>query len=252
MSALKLLESHKYIEAIEECQRCLSIKADDIGAIAIMASALRAIERYDEAIPLFERVGQYERSDKIATGRPGRQSNISCLHWIIGNRQEAIQMMRDLVEGILNGFIKFGDAAGGVGPGLLLYYMAVTDNQPQDVEFALDYMKNRAKRAFIQSWPGPVARYYLQAITFSDLLEAASGQRELPKAMEVARVRLLGRRRLSIALFHDGVRSRTQGDEEQCLARMRECYGLENPLIEEEWYLARYEVQTADNQVRAR
>jgi hypothetical protein len=26
---------------------------------------------------------------------------------------------------------------------------------------------------------------------------------------------------------------------------MRECYALENPLIEQEWYLARYEVEQA-------
>jgi hypothetical protein len=252
MSALKLLEAHKYTEAIEECQRRLSVKADDIGAIATLASALRAIERYEEAIPLFERVGLQERADRIASGRPGRQMDISCLYWVLGNRQEAIDTMRDLVVGILKGSIKFGDAAGGVEQGLLLYYMAVTDNQPEVVSFALDYMKNRAKRPFIQSWPGPVARYYLGTITFTHLVEAASGQPGLFEAMEVAKVRVLSRRRLSVALFHDGVRSRAQGDEEHCLARMRECYGLENPLIEQEWYLARYEVQKSDNQVRAR
>lgn len=59
-------------------------------------------------------------------------------------------------------------------------------------------------------------------------------------------------RRLCVALFHDGVRSRAVGDEGHCLARMRECYGLEDPLIEQEWYLARYEVQKADNQVQTR
>lgn len=92
--------------------------------------------------------------------------------------------MHDLVDGILKGTIEFGDAAGGVGQGLLLYYMAVTDNRPQEMAFALDYMRNRAKRIFIKSWPGPVANYYLGAITFTDLVEAASGQHDLPEAMQ--------------------------------------------------------------------
>jgi hypothetical protein len=58
----------------------------------------------------------------------------------------------------------------------------------------------------------------------------------------------LGRgRRLCVALFHDGIQFRTQDDDGNSFARMRECYALENPLIEQERYLARYEVQKADN-----
>jgi len=109
-------------------------------------------------------------------------------------------------------------------------------------------MKNRVQRLYptLKGWPSPVARYYLGMISFPDLLESATGQRELPGAIEVARSKLLSRRELCQALFHDGVRSRAQGDEGLCLTRMRECYALEDPLIEEEWYLARYEVQKAE------
>ena len=58
----------------------------------------------------------------------------------------------------------------------------------------------------------------------------------------IARDDLLSRRQLCVALFHDGVRSRANGAEHHCQARMRQCYELENPLIEAEWYLARFEV----------
>src|SRR5262249_28494371 len=40
-------------------------------------------------------------------------------------------------------------------------------------------------------------------------------------------------------------KSRARGDETHCLARMRE---LENPVVEQEWYLARYEVDRAGSQ----
>lgn len=175
--------------------------------------------------------------------RPGRQMDISCMHWVLGKRREAIEIMRDLVKGVLDGSVRYGDAAGGVGQGLLLYYMGVTEHLPEEISFALDYMRNRASRMAIRSWPGPVARYYLGQIAFEGLVTAATGQPELPRAGEVASAQLFGRRRLCGALFHDGVRSRAHGDEEHCLIRMRECYGLENPLIEQEWYLARYEAQ---------
>jgi hypothetical protein len=72
---------------------------------------------------------------------------------------------------------------------------------------------------------------------------AATGQQELAQATAAAYVNLLSRRRLCGALFHDGVKSRVHGAEDQCLTRMRQCFALENPLLEHEWYLARYEVE---------
>lgn len=136
--------------------------------------------------------------------------------------------------------------------GLLLYYMAIATHQPDQAACAFDYMRNRInqlKRFLpglpIDYWPVPVARYYLGELAFDELLVFATGQRELPTAIAAARIKLLSRRQLCVALFHDGVRSRASGAESQCLARMRECYALEDPLIEPEWYLARYEVEQA-------
>ena len=251
MDALDLLESHKYAEAITECRRRLAMNPNDIGAADTMASALTAVGQYREALPLYEFVGLDEREDKLTPGHPGRQIDISCLHWFLGDRQIAIRLMHELVDGILDGSINYGDAAGGVTQGLLLYYMAVTENLPEEMSFALKYMKNRSKRTAGSNWPGPVARYYLGDVTFDDVLASATGQRELPAAFEVARTKLLSRRQLCGALFHDGVRRRAKGAKELCLARMRECYGLENPLIEPEWYLARYEIEQADKVAKA-
>ncbi len=245
MSALDLLRSHKYAEAAAECRQRLSVNPDDFGAAGTMASALRALEKYEEALPVFERVGEHEKASKIAPGRPGRQMDISCLYWFLGNRQKAIELMRGLVDGILDGSVKYGDAAGGLEQGLLLYYMGITERRPEHVACALDYMGNRLRPLFRDIWPAPVARYYLGEMSFDDLLLSAAGQRDVPQAIEAARVKLMSRRKLCKALFHDGVRNRAHGAEEQCLGRMRECYALEDPLIEPEWYLAHHEVEQA-------
>jgi hypothetical protein len=251
MDALDLLESHKYAEAIAECRRRLAINPNDIGAADGLALALKAVEDYREALSLYESVGLHEQENKLTPGHPGRRMEISCMHWFLADRQKAIDLMYGLVEGILDGSINYGDAAGGVTQGLLLYYMAITQNLPEETSFALKYLKKRARRSAIRSWPGPVARYYLGEVTFEDVLASATGQRDLPAAFEVARTKLLSRRRLCGALFHDGVRRRAQGAEELCLARMRECYRLENPLIEPEWYLARYEVEQMEKVTKA-
>ncbi len=49
-----------------------------------------------------------------------------------------------------------------------------------------------------------------------------------------------------MALFHDGIKHRVEGAEPLCLERMQQCFALENPLIKQEWHLARYEVEQAD------
>ena len=130
---------------------------------------------------------------------------------------------------------------------MLLYYMAVTMQDPEAASFALDYMRNRSRRSAIQLWPGPVARYYLGEVDFPTVLNAATGAADIENATSIARSKLLSRRRLCGALFHDGVCARAHGEEQHCLARMRNCYLLEDPLIEVEWYLARHEVEQAEN-----
>jgi hypothetical protein len=42
---------------------------------------------------------------------------------VLGKPSKAIALMRDLVDGILDGSIQLGDAAGGMTQGLLLFYM---------------------------------------------------------------------------------------------------------------------------------
>ena len=225
---------------------------DDIAAMATMAAALRASGQFKEALTLYERVGAHEQRDEVAPGRLGRRIDIACLHWLLDDHPKAVGLMHGLVAGIFDGSIKYGDAAGGMSQGLLLYYMAITDGIPEEATFALTYLKNRVRRTFGQVWPCPVAQYHLGEITFEVVMEAVNRQVAAATPLLPEKIELGRRRRLTVALFHDGVRSRAQGDEARCLVRMRECYGLENPLIEQEWYLARYEVQNADSQVRAR
>jgi tetratricopeptide (TPR) repeat protein len=252
LTAPELLASRRFAEAVAACKQVLSVNPNDFATMGRMALALRALERYEEALPLLERIGAHEKECEITPGHPGRQMDISCLCWFLGNRRKAIALMRGLVDGMLDGSIGYGDAAGGMQQGLLLYYMAVTERQPDQAACALDYMRNRLNRLkrlvpghLIESWPAPVARYYLGEIAFDELLVFATGERELPEATAAAEARMLSRRQLCVALFHDGTRNRAQGAEDRCLARMRQCFALKDPLIEPEWYLARHEVAQA-------
>ena len=252
MTVHDLMKSGHYAEAAVACEQALAKDPADFKIMSIMALALQALGRYREALPLYERLDVHWKGIKIAPGLPGCEEDISCLHWLVGDRPKAIALMRGLVDGMLDGSIGYGDAAGGMQQGLLLYYMAVTERQPDQAACALDYMRNRLGRLkrlvpghSIESWPAPVARYYLGEIAFDELLVFATGQRELLDATAAAEAGMLSRRQLCVALFHDGIRNRAEGAEDRCLARMRQCFALKNPLIEPEWYLARHEVEQA-------
>lgn len=244
-NAYSLLWSHQYDDAFEAARRRLLVVPDDLEATGTAASALIALGRYQQVPPYLEKLDAVERADRAAPGRPGQRMTIACLHWMQGNRELAISGMRELVDGILNRSINYGDGAGGVSQGLLLYYMATTAHDEGNVWHALRYMKNRAKRRAIQLWPGPVALHYLGEVDFDVVLQAATGEPNLDRALDEARTNLRKRRDLCVALFHDGTRHRAEGNEAACMERMRLCHSLENPIIENEWYLARYEVKQA-------
>jgi tetratricopeptide (TPR) repeat protein len=91
MNAMNLLRSHKYAEAIAACRQTLSVKPNDIAATSIMARALLALEKYKEALPLYERVGADEKQDPMPRGHPGRQIEISCLYWFLGNHPRQLR-----------------------------------------------------------------------------------------------------------------------------------------------------------------
>jgi hypothetical protein len=250
MNTHQLLRAHKYDAAILECLRILEVKPDDPAAIGGMARALRAKAEYAESLAYFERLaiqrGRDEVANQMAPGSFPYNIDIACLHWILGDAAKAVQMMHGMASGILDGTVNYGDAAGGMTQGLLLYYMAISTNQSEEAAFALDYMRNRAKRSASRIWPGPIAKYYLGDITFERLLEVAYSRVNLAVKLEDWKIDLGKRRRTTVALFHDGVRSRARGDHLHCFARMRECCEIENPLLEQEWYLARHETVRAE------
>src|SRR5215470_3471475 len=149
-----LLRAHRYEDAAAEARRLQATYPHDIGPTQCLAEALFAAGDYAEALPVYERVDVHERSDLVDTGRPGRRIDMSCCHWMMGDRAKAIELMREMVDGILDRSIEFGDAAGGVQQGLLLHYMGVTANDKSAVSKARSYLRSRAKRSAIELFPG--------------------------------------------------------------------------------------------------
>jgi tetratricopeptide (TPR) repeat protein len=243
MDAHELRMNQRYAESITEYRKLLERNPDDWAAIAGLGKALMAVGAYAEAVPLLDRLDEDERAS--LPGHPGSRRDISCSYWCLDQWPAAMKLMRGLVEGILDRSIEFGDLAGGVQQGLLLHYMGVTAKDRNAVEFALSYLRKLAKKTKINWWPGHVARYILEEISFDDMLRVATDETSRTQPLDPALKGLMTRRHTCVAVFHDGIRHRAKGQEKLCIDRMRECAEIDARFIEPECYLARYEVERA-------
>jgi tetratricopeptide (TPR) repeat protein len=252
------MQSNKYDEVVVQSRQRILANPEDGDAIYSLASALRAQGEYHEAVQWLERLDilrkRFEALYPPVRGGPGSGLTIACLQWMMGNRSEGVSRMHGMVAGILDGSIQYGDAAGGMEQGLLLHYMGVTEKQPDEISYALNYLRNRVKRLrsrlqnpLTVTWPCSVAEYLLGDVGFDAVKERINreGPRlNVPDAAE--RYEQLRRFRLATAVFHDGVKSRAAGDEDRCLARMRECCELVDPPLSNRDYLARDEVRRSE------
>jgi tetratricopeptide (TPR) repeat protein len=243
MDAFEFFKNQRYAEAISAYRQLLECNPDDWAAVGGLSASLMIAGAYGEALPLLERLDEHERAK--LRGHPGSKRNIACSYWCLDQWPAAIKLMRGLAEGILDRSIEFGDLAGGVQQGLLLHYMGVTAKDRKAVEFALSYLRKLAKKRSIRMWPGPLARYILGEIGFDDMWRAATEETGCTEPYDAASKGLLMRRETCVALFHDGIRHRAEGQEKLCMDRMRECTAIDARFIEPECHLARYEVERA-------
>jgi hypothetical protein len=241
MDAYDLFTSYRFSEAVTAYERQLE---QNIGLEWAnkdgLAVALMAAGSYRDAIPYLEAVGAYERS--CNPGGAGRDIELSVCHWMIGDQEQGLKIIKDLVIAVRDRVVWYADAAGGVSQGVILWYMAEALNAKHDIDLARTFLIARANNKLrITSWPGPAALILLKKWTFEQALEDATGTADLSGATAIAEGDLMKRRKLTNALFAAALERRMAGDEAQCKAYLTACASLTNPLIEYEWHLAMHE-----------
>jgi len=240
-AARDLLKARRFDEAVSAYKKQLQERPQEKwGNLAGLAESLMGACQYAEAIPLFEEVSAYQR-DRLAAS-PGRIEQIAVCHWMVGDRQRALDTIRDLVLAVRDGRITFTDFAGGVSQGLVLCYMGITLRFDADVDLAMNYLKTLASRPRIKNWPGPAALFLLGGLTFGEAMKnAADTAQSKPEADQEG----WKRRYLTALLFAAGTERRMAGDEHGARMFFSECAGLTNPLVEYEWYLAKSETSAS-------
>lgn len=240
----QLIAAHQYEEAVAAYDAQLATGDEWYAANRVIA--LLCLRRLSEALE-----GISNENDVARQSRSSRLETMGTVLWLMGHRSVAKELYRSAVDGIRHGTIAYADIAGGVGQGLLLWYAGVTTKDRNATAHAVDYLTHLAKKSRIKHWPGPLAQFVIErraqsllphAQSFKELLRESFQTDNLPEITEQAKSDIGKRRELVQALFVLGTKRREKGDEDGCRRAFQQCAQLENPHVEEEWYLAAAEV----------
>lgn len=234
---------HQYEAALELYDRRSLDQATDWVGKSI---ALLCVGRLHEALEGFHRAKELRERDYAKMGSAegsGADANfIGTVQWLLGKRKEAVETFRWSVDGILDGSIAYGDAAGGVTQGLLLWYASSSVEDSPSLRASIKYLKNRTKRKAIEDWPGPLALHLVGQRLDQEILKREFSTDDLETIDRHVASDVLARRHYTNALFYMAAKRGHDGDERKAKLLLLRCARLENTFFELEWYLARNEL----------
>jgi len=237
MKPWEMILAHRYEEAASMYQEKLRSQTEDSGLLSAHATAMLGLGRLEEALDGFIRANALASAQLKGETQPYLKT-IGAILWLLRKHDESIQTFKMAVDGIADGSIKFADNAGGVSQGLLLWCAGVSTADEEVKNHSLRYLRNVAKKSRIKYWPGVLGLFLLGKKTNEEVIQEVCGTSDLDMGISRFSTDLLKRRGLVKALFYFAVRKRDEGDEQGCRATMAKCASLENPVLEEEWFLA--------------
>src|SRR5258706_1953817 len=108
MKPKEFLFTHRYTEAIEAWRQEM-LEQPDKNFYGAMGEAYLALREFDEALKCFRRDNEIE-SSRLKGSFPSLNEAGTAL-WLMGRHREAILEWHRAAAGILNGSVKYSDAA---------------------------------------------------------------------------------------------------------------------------------------------
>lgn len=186
---------------------------------------------YDSAISFYRK--SFERNRGIQNTRLG------ALLWLTGEREAACKHWLNEITRIHNGReITHTDGAGGVLVPALLWWASAHEGLEEFEKPAIVELKKRwkTKRAQASHWPGPIANYILGGISDEELLGCTSWWSR-PTTVQLS---------IGQAWFYISGKSLRSGGHERYIVDLKLATSTEVEFVEEEWFLARYELDRLD------
>jgi tetratricopeptide (TPR) repeat protein len=147
--------------------------------------------------------------------------------WVLGERADAVRMWTAGLD------CEYRDYAGGMELPLLLFYAAARDPAVYAMGQARNLIREALKSSWAENWPGPLGRFVLKQIDEKEARREA--EFDQPEVMA---------RQMNELEFYAGVIAYLAGNDEQFMDRMRRCALTPRCEVSNEWYLARYEVNS--------
>lgn len=239
MNLINFDSSNEYEKKVEKYKYELLKNPNDSGWLGAHGKALLCLGRLNEALHEYQKAHEYQ-NNKDTTDK--YLNRVGVILWMLGRQNEAVKVFKESIDGIENGSILYSDLVGGISQGLLLWYAGVSSSNVEAEEHSIKYLKKLSKKSRINSLPGPFALYVIEEKSEVELLQEACETNILNKAIELAKTDLYKRRQLVRTLFYFAIKKRKMNLEIECMDLMEKCMKLENPIIENEWYLAYYEI----------
>jgi tetratricopeptide (TPR) repeat protein len=228
MDPWKLIEKRRYLGAIEAFTRRLRREPSE-NNYAGRAEAYFNLKDYNPAL------ADFHAANAAAMHTSTHYlERIGVVNWLAGRLNTAAGTWLDLVLDTERGKIAYADGAGGVQPGCLLWFAAVSLGRTDLLTPARRLLEKKVNTKAgtnwcIENWPGPIAMFLLGALDESQLREKLI---DVPIAHE---------RELCQAEFYVGVKSLQHGDVIQARRAFRRSASLHDASIENEYDLAQRE-----------
>lgn len=232
MSSWDLVKSGQYTDAVAAFSEEIRARPSDAPSYSNRGMAYLHLGDYEAALTDF-RSADALHSAALNSVSAGEMCGVAL--WMAGRETEAAATWSAGVDASLSGAVRYGDAAGGVTVGNLLFFAGVRLPDPNAVALATRFLKKRLRTRQSAAWPGPASRCLLGLILESEMLAA------------VSTTPILRERQMCQARFTIGVRALAAGDRDTYTDAMHQAYDLGSvSRLEADYYLALHEQRSGE------
>lgn len=182
----KLVERGEYSRAIKSLDSRIKKEPRDERLYRLRAQLHLSMGQTQQARADFDMTTRLHReTDCVSFGiRSGRlytdieYNAIGVTYWMEEYRELALDFWRFTTGELLANRVAYTHGGGGIEAGLLLWFGAVLERKEEDIALVRRFYEARLASSYfaprLTTWPGPIARFFLEQIDENQLIESAS------------------------------------------------------------------------------
>jgi hypothetical protein len=233
-----LVREGRYEEALSSLEQCLQRHKEnrrqfglhqERALLQLYFGHPREARADFDAVELLQEACFHTKPGRLQSDGP--YSFIGVTYWIEERRELALAFWRYTTSLLLKGRVAYSHIGGGIESGLLLWFGAVHEHSDGDLALVRELFQKRLASTFwshnLNSWPGPIVRFFLEHVSESELLGEVRDAQDRCNAHFALAIRAREKRRYAAykkhmqvaAEYDDPVRTRLYAPLPYFLAR---------------------------------